>query len=251
MTDKRDLFSYYQNEGMNKHQFATDNESDFHKLRYSISKEAILRHSNESTILDLACAEGWTTKWASKDAKFAIGMDISKPKIRRAILESSTRNNTFVLGSWDSMPFRNRAFDLIIWLEGPEHAVDPQKTIAAIYDLLKDEGILIISTMGLLPPMYYQSLRKLARKWNKDLTGMHEWGHVSLFTRKSLLTLLTIENQFSLRASVFIGPRFIIMYRLRSRIARLIHTNFIPLPWPGFGCIMYVLSKKRVSSKHT
>jgi SAM-dependent methyltransferase len=244
MVDERDLFSYYQKEGTNKHQCATDYKSYFHRVRYRISRELLLRYAKESVILDLGCAEGWTTKWASEDSKFAVGLEISIPKVKRAALESLTKNNTFILGSWDSMPFRNQAFDLIIWLEGPEHAVHPQKVIATIYDLLKDERVLIISTMGLLPPLYYRLLRKLFRRWEKDLSDMHGWGYVSLFTRKSLLTILTHKNRFFLRKLIFIGPRFIIMYRVVCKMTNLLHIDLSPIPWPGFGCIICVLSKR-------
>jgi len=242
--NERDLFLYYQKEGLSKHQFATDFKSWFHRMRYKVSMNYISIYGRNAVILDVGCAEGWITKWASQDAEFVVGLEISKAKLKRAVLESKKENNDFVLGSWDYLPFRKNVFDLVVWLEGPEHAIHPDKVIGAIHNILKFKGFLIISTMGLLPPLHYQLMYKILCRWEKYLNHMHMWGHVSLFTRKSLLEILN-TNKFSLIKEIFIGPRFITIYGIACKLANLLHirTNFFPLPWPGLGCVIYITLK--------
>jgi len=244
MLNEHDLFLYYQKEGENKHQFAVDCKSRFHLKRYITSGSLLRKYGREGVVLDVGSAEGWTAKWASEVADFVVGLEISLPKLKRAVVESSAKNNGFVLGSFDHMPFRDRVFDVVIWFEGPEHAVNPSAVIARVCELLKDSGVLTISTMGLRPPLSYHFIMKLSREWDTYLASLHGWGHVSLFTKRSLLTLLIDENRLLLKESIFVGPKLIVLYELASRMASLFNMNLEHLPWPGFGCIIYVVSKK-------
>lgn len=40
-----------------------------------------------------------------------------------------------VRGTWDNLPFREESFDLTLWTEGPEHAIDPKEVMGEVAKL--------------------------------------------------------------------------------------------------------------------
>lgn len=42
-----------------------------------------------------------------------------------------------VRGTWDLLPFKEGAFDLVLWTEGPEHAVDPEEVMGKVAELTR------------------------------------------------------------------------------------------------------------------
>ena len=246
LTSEREVYEYYQKEGKTKHQFATDFKTSFHKKRYSILKDTI-RSISKGITLDIGCAEGWSTAWASEYAELAIGIDISIPKVKRAVIESKTTNTEFIVGSFDYLPFKNDVFDLVIWSEGPEHALDPESVFNQIFNLLKNKGRLFISTMGLEPPSYYCIFRKLIGKWENDLKELHSWGHSTLFTKDSLQKIL--EKHFTMEKEFFIGPNVIIPVRifqyLLERFMEITRKDYARSAWPGFGCLFLLIHKRQ------
>ncbi|MEM3680052.1 MAG: methyltransferase domain-containing protein [Metallosphaera sp.] len=130
-------------------------------MRYAVIRQ-LLHEYAEGIMLDIGCAEGWFSFWTPNSVKYYIGIDISIPKIKRAKQEVRIPKAEFIVASFDSFPFRRKIFDTIVWSEGPEHATGPEHIFREIEFLLKDNGVLIVSTMGLHPPSWYKVTSKYA-----------------------------------------------------------------------------------------
>lgn len=248
MVSVKELFNYYQSEGASKHQFRTELEHPFHRKRYKLLRNLINAYAT-GTVLDIGCAEGWLTLWSLGRADFAIGIDLSTPKIKRAIREAKDPKTAFIIASFDNLPFKKEAFNTIIWSEGPEHAVNPEKVLEEIFSLLKDEGVLITSTMGLHPPLLYKILRQLMGQWKTEVDDWLKWGHVSTFSRKSFLKLMS--KHFVIVINLYLGPLIILPIRRLQKLFDIflqkLTKRYVGSPWPGFGCILVVARKSEIT----
>jgi 2-polyprenyl-3-methyl-5-hydroxy-6-metoxy-1,4-benzoquinol methylase len=151
MISLKELFEHYRLEGHEKHQFKTEIMHPFHRIRYAITRQLIHKYV-KGLVLDIGCAEGWFALWMPHGAEY-VGIDISAPKIKRAIREVKEKIKIaeFIVCSFDNLPFREETFDTIIWTEGPEHAINPEHVFRELKGLLRDNGTIIVSTMGLTP----------------------------------------------------------------------------------------------------
>jgi len=245
MISLKELFEHYQLEGLEKHQFKTEITHPFHRMRYIYLQQLIHKHA-KGLVLDVGCAEGWFALWMPYHVEY-VGIDISVPKIKRAIYEVKRKGKIaeFIVCSFDNLPFKEEVFNTIIWSEGPEHAINPERIFREFKKLLKDSGIIIISTMGLDPPSWYKFLRQMLRQWEKDRLEEIKWGHVSTFTKSSLQLLIT--KYFKLKEVVEIRPLFLIPIRklqnLFEHLVLKLTGRYVGSAWPGFGCIFIVESK--------
>jgi len=243
MTSK-ELFEYYQSEGMSKHQFKTELEHPFHRKRYAITRGVMDTYA-KGTLLDIGCAEGYLARWSLNYADFAVGVDLSAPKVKRAMQEVRDHRIEFLIASFDSLPFRKETFGTVIWSEGPEHAVNPEDVFREIAVLLKNNGSLITSTMGLEPPVWYRFLRRVLGEWKKEVEEWQRWGHVTTFTRESLLRLIsqhfTVETNFSLRPLILFPIRRI--QKFFDSFVQKLTGRYVGSAWPGFGCMVIVARK--------
>jgi len=245
MISLKELFEHYRLEGREKHQFKTEIKHPFHKIRYAITRQLINNYA-KGLVLDIGCAEGWFALWMLHGAEY-VGIDISATKIKRAIREVKEKINIaeFIVCSFDDLPFREEAFDTIIWTEGPEHAINPEHVFRELKKLLRDRGTIIVSTMGLDPPSWYKFLRRMLKMQEKDELEQIKWGHVSTFTKAFLQSLIT--KYFKLERTVELRPLLLIPVRklqyLFDIFVERLTGRYIGSAWPGFGCIFIVASK--------
>lgn len=69
-------------------------KSQKYRTLTNIAKEIAVRTASNRTALDVGCAEGWYTAWMAESAVFAVGIDLSLPKLRRATAESNRENTS-------------------------------------------------------------------------------------------------------------------------------------------------------------
>lgn len=91
-------------------------------------------------LLDVGCGEGYIlSKVRSPEA---VGLDISKTAIRRAI---QTTKATLVLGDAESMPFTDSYFDAAVCSETLEHTIQPRKVLEEICRVVRPGGTIILT----------------------------------------------------------------------------------------------------------
>jgi SAM-dependent methyltransferase len=95
------------------------------------------------TILDLGSGQGGTAKVLSKKNK-VISLDLNL--LRLKIQEDSANTIQRVNGDALNIPFRPASFDLIILQDVIEHVVDSKLLMENLYGLLKEKGLIYLST---------------------------------------------------------------------------------------------------------
>lgn len=115
-----------------------------HLMRYKSISEIV----KDKIVLDAATGDGYGAFILSSHAKKITGIDISNESINYAKNNYYNNNLDYLQSSIEKLPFEDSTFDVIISFETIEH-VDiniQNKFFAEIKRVLKDNGILIIST---------------------------------------------------------------------------------------------------------
>ena len=114
-----------------------------HQHRYEFAKEFV----KDKAVLDLACGEGYGSFLLAGSAKKVFGVDIAEETIKHASLKYQKNNLEFIRGSMTSIPIDGeKIFDIIVCFEAIEHIKEQEQLMREIKRLLKEDGILIIST---------------------------------------------------------------------------------------------------------
>jgi O-antigen biosynthesis protein len=114
-----------------------------HLHRYAFASQYV----NNKTVLDLASGEGFGTSMLSKIAKCVVGIDIDHEAILHASNTYKKENITFIEGSILNIPIdSHKKFEVIICFEAIEHVEEHDILLQEITRLLKNDGLLIIST---------------------------------------------------------------------------------------------------------
>lgn len=101
----------------------------------------------EKNILDAACGSGYGCEIMIKNyAKRVVGIDINDAIIRKNIKTYQYPNLEFLNIPCENINQLESKFDIITSFETIEHLKEPKVFIQYAYDLLVDNGILIIST---------------------------------------------------------------------------------------------------------
>jgi glycosyltransferase involved in cell wall biosynthesis/SAM-dependent methyltransferase len=114
-----------------------------HLHRYAFASQYV----NNKKVLDLASGEGFGTSILSKNAKCVVGIDIDHDAVLHASKTYKQENITFIEGSILNIPIKGRKiFDVIVCFEAIEHITEHDILFMEITRLLKNNGVLIIST---------------------------------------------------------------------------------------------------------
>lgn len=113
-----------------------------HLHRYAIAADL----AQGKIVLDIACGEGYGTSLLAKRALKVTGIDINENIINEANIKYRANNIQFLVGDIYNIPVYNQYFDLLVCLETIEHVEDHLKVMNQIKKVLKEDGILLIST---------------------------------------------------------------------------------------------------------
>ena len=114
-----------------------------HLHRYAFASQFV----KGKKVLDLASGEGYGTFILSKDAQSVVGIEIDPIAVSHAKNTYEKDNLTFIEGSILNIPLGGeKLFDVIVCFEAIEHVKQHEVLLNEIRRLLKDDGLLIISS---------------------------------------------------------------------------------------------------------
>jgi|GEM_PF-954772 len=125
--------------GMKEFDFKTVYE---HLHRYAYS----LQFVNNKRVLDAACGEGYGSWIMAETAKEVVGIDQDAQVIEHAKMAYKRDNLKFMTGKIEKLPFDSGEFDVVVCFEAIEHIIAQEECIGEIRRVLRDDGILLIST---------------------------------------------------------------------------------------------------------
>lgn len=140
---------------------------------YDYLYQNISRAAEGKTVLELATGPGMIAKHIASAAKSVVATDFAPNMIETAKKGKVPQNVTFEVADATSLPYADKAFDLVIIANALHIIPDPQKALAQIKRVLKDDGLLIA------PNFIFRKSGK-HNLWQKilDLVGIkfeHEW----------------------------------------------------------------------------
>ncbi len=97
---------------------------------------------NQNNILDIGCSSGVFTRIYSNGQNKVFGLDMNLSSLKKA------RENKInvLLGDVLNLPLKNKRFDVINFCEVIEHLSNPLQALKEINKVLKDEGLLLLTT---------------------------------------------------------------------------------------------------------
>lgn len=101
---------------------------------------------SDKVVLDIASGEGYGSDLMASRAKYVYGVDISIETIEHAKKTYKRDNITFKQGKADSIPLIDNSIDVVVSFETIEHHDKHVEMINEIKRVLKEDGILIISS---------------------------------------------------------------------------------------------------------
>jgi SAM-dependent methyltransferase len=117
-------------------------------------------------ILDVGCEGGFLHDLLGMDEVYGLDIKIKKYK----------KNG--VKGDAQNVPFKNKTFDTIITGETVEHLINPKKFLLECNRILKEKGIIILSTPN-------------KKSWvNRVFRSSYHHSHISLFDSRQLIEVV-------------------------------------------------------------
>lgn len=131
-------------------------------------------------ILDIGCGAGALGLYLANNGNTVLGIDISQKAVESA--NESAKYLGFKKAKFQKMNFPNKVpnkkFDMILFTEVIEHLENDDLALKKIYNLLKPEGIVIISTPSKNAPLHKLGL---AKEFDKKV------GHLRRYTLEELI----------------------------------------------------------------
>jgi ubiquinone/menaquinone biosynthesis C-methylase UbiE len=204
------------------------------ELRYCSYREdikLILKNlPTAGNILEAGCGIGSVCNYLSQitNAKI-IGVDISTEALKNLKLNNSS-NIEFIKGDIRNLPFKNNSFSLITSLGVIEHLDNPRGAIIEMERVLKEDGILFIST----PNSYCISDRVI--KFLKMKIKKWRYGKEESFSLSQLKDLISVGSSLVLIESGY-------FYWGRNQLFKFLKRVFGGLSLKG-ASMVYVIAKK-------
>ncbi len=131
-----------------------------------------------AAVCDAACGTGYGSALLAADAAEVIGIDCDRGCIETARQRYARENLSFVQGDVLDLPFADDRFDVLVSFETIEHLAEHQRLMAQFARVLKQDGVLIVSTpdkdqYNPDAPHNHHHVKELHRQEFLDLAGAH------------------------------------------------------------------------------
>jgi len=102
--------------------------------------------TEDKSVLDIACGEGYGSHLMAKKAKYVGGVDLDNVTVQAAAKKYQAPNLEFKQGNATEIPYEDHVFDVVVSFETIEHHDKHTEMMHEIKRVLKPSGICIIST---------------------------------------------------------------------------------------------------------
>ena len=135
-----------------------------------------LRSARRLRILDLGCGTAAVSApLCQQNEVFGVDEDpVLLAQAERGGLKTTR-------GTFESVPFQDQFFDVVIMIDSLEHVESRERTIIEVRRVLKDTGDFVAIT-----PNYSSALWNVAERFALLVSGMQSTGHITPFTHESL-----------------------------------------------------------------
>lgn len=190
------------------------------KINHQKDTEYISSYINKFSnkkILDVGCGLGYFLSSLNNKKNKLYGCEVDK-----YCLDYASKYGTINIGKLEEINYTKDYFDIVVCHHVIEHIKNPKNFLKKIKKILKQHGILIIST-----PDFGSGAANLFKDKYRLL---HDKTHISLFTSDSMHRFLR-DNSFSILRVDF--PFFETRFFTKKNILRLFDTSKISPPFYG------------------
>jgi 2-polyprenyl-3-methyl-5-hydroxy-6-metoxy-1,4-benzoquinol methylase len=145
--------------------------------------------------LDVGCGLGYSSKEASVKGAKVTGIDIGNKLIEKSKIKVPKAK--FIVASASKLPFNNDTFDIVLCTEVIEHVNNQKKTIEEILRVLKNGGLLVITSPNRLyrPLFILLNFLKL-RPYLGNEKWLYPWEMKKIFRTKKAKILKEVYFNF-------------------------------------------------------
>lgn len=150
-------------------------------------------------VLDAGCGTGYGTEiLAEAGARHVVGVDISQDAIEHAQSSSARSAGEFVIGDLHQLPFDDATFDLTVCFEAIEHVEDQQLAISELRRVLRQTGVLAISSpnRNVYPPGNSHHTHEFTPD-ELERALLSEFANVRLYRQSPWLTAAVLDDEQS------------------------------------------------------
>lgn len=176
-------------------------EDDEKRLREYIVSEIPLY---SEMVLDCGCGSAWLASYLLPKNKMVVSTDLALTNVKKA-LEIYPYNKHFgVVCDSLNLPFKENSFHTVVASEIIEHVINPEKFVGELFNTLKQNGLLLVSTP------YKEVLRYTLCIHCNQKTPLH--AHLHSFDESILISLGRGNNVQRVDFSTF-GNKYLIFMR--------------------------------------
>ena len=192
------------------------------KVRESKILELMRSNTKGKKVLDIGCADGSFGSKLAKKGALVYGVDISPVAVKIAIRKLK---DAYVADlNNQKLPFAAKTFDFVIASEIIEHLFNPANLLMEIKRVLKDKGILILTTPNFL--YWGNRIKFIFGNFKYQTSGIFDEGHVHFYTYRSLRSEIKEAGLNILRENhVYAGSE--IFKSIKSRFPSLFAYQFV------------------------
>ena len=181
------------------------------------------------SVLDIGCARGYLGRLLKEKGALRVeGIDISEGALVEA---NKVLDQTYALdleGEWPE-ELKAKKFDVIIMAEVLEHVFDPVKVLKNVQRVLKDGGIIIITTPNFMT--WTNRVKFIFGDFQYQDQGMFDFGHIRWFTHEYLKKVLR-DSGFKI-----VEEKNIIFPGKLTKILKF---------WPSLFAFQFILKAKKI-----
>lgn len=178
--------------------YFNNNFSNFSGFRSDDKIKKIIKLAGQNKrILDIGCSTGYLAHFLKNNGNNVSGIDFLDKAV---LIAKQNKIDAYVCDiENEKLPFKDNSFDLVIFSEVIEHLVDPDIALKKIYQVLKNNGLLIVSTPNIAYIQYrfellFGKLPDFCEFRNRFFERHYNFQHKSLFTTNVLKKTLLSNN---------------------------------------------------------